>query len=430
MVEKRRHRVWRYWDIDPDHRTEYRTEDEYVEHFLEIFEEAVRSRLRSMKPVGIQLSGGMDSGSVASIAGQLLQRDNGVSPPAFRAYSHAYEELAQCDERHISDRIADYYGFSVTDVWADEAWPLKDYPAHGPDRDEPYIGPYQVLEEKTMAVARSEGMGLVIGGDRGDQIVGDGVVDHLGLLRAGELGTLWAQLRAQGRRSSATLPRLALTWLLKPLLFEIWPQGTEWALDKYHKLQGDEVLPPYPDWVRPEFAERVNLAEIVRQNEKPRSDVRNLARRMRYESVFAFGAVRGMVWTERNEARFGLGFADAWSDRRLASFVLSIPQWRIQRVGEPKRVARQAMRSIMPEQVRQKAGKIAHPAPLYYRALREQAKTTILDLITDSRAAALGYVDEDKLCRHYQSILGGVPDYRLYFWWTLTLEWWLRQHWD
>jgi asparagine synthase (glutamine-hydrolysing) len=428
-VDESGHRVWRYWDVDPDQFIEYRTEDEYVEHFLEIFLEAVRCRLRSAKPVGIFLSGGVDSGSIASMAGWLLRRNGSADWPALHAYSWAFEELPQSDERHISGIIAHHYGFPVTDVPVDEAWPLKDYPAHGPDRDEPFIGAYQALIERTLAAAASNGMGLTLSGDRGDLMVGDVVVDHPGLLWAGELPTLWDQLRAHGRWRNTTLGWVVMSQLLKPLLLNLWPQGTEWALDKRRKLRGYEAPTPYPNWVRSEFAERVGLAEIVQQNEEPQStNMSGLARRMRYKLVFAFMHMRGMVWSERTGARFGLGFADPWSDRRLAEFVLAVPQWRIQRVREPKRIARQAMRGIMPEEVRKETRKIS-PNPVYERAIREQARDTILDLIKDSRAAACGYLDEGVLRGHYQSILRGEPDHPG-LWWALTLEMWLRRYWS
>jgi asparagine synthase (glutamine-hydrolysing) len=133
-----------------------------------------------------------------------------------------------------------------------------------------------------------------------------------------------------------------------------------------------------------------------------------------------------MVWSERSWARYGLGFADPWSDRRLAEFVLGVPQWRIQRVGEFKRIARLAMRGLMPEQVRRKTAKIA-PTPLYHRALREQARGTVLGLLTRSRAAARGYLDEGTLRDYYGRFVRGGSE-RPEFWWSLTLEMWLRQH--
>jgi asparagine synthase (glutamine-hydrolysing) len=56
-------RTWRYWDVDGGRRIRYRREEEYAEHFLELFRESVRARLRSVRPVGLLLSGGVDSGA-------------------------------------------------------------------------------------------------------------------------------------------------------------------------------------------------------------------------------------------------------------------------------------------------------------------------------------------------------------------------------
>ena len=273
--------------------------------------------------------------------------------------------------------------------------------------------------------ARSDGAGLVLSGDRGDLMVGDVVFDHLGLLQAGQLSTLWDQLRAHARRSKVSLGWVALSQLLKPLLLETWPWGAERALGLRRRLRRSERPPPYPPWVRPEFAERIGLAEIV-QGGEPQPTMKNQARRMRYELIFTPMHMRGMVWSERSWARYGLGFADPWSDRRLAEFVLAVPQWRIQRVGESKRIARLAMRGLMPEQVRRKTAKIA-PTPLYHRALREQARGTVLGLLTSSRAAARGYLDEGALRDYYGRFVRGGPE-RPEFWWYLTLEMWLRQH--
>ncbi len=427
VVDRGGVRSWRYWDIDPDYRIEYATEEEYVEHFFEVFRESVRCRLRSVKPVGIFLSGGMDSGSIASTAGWLLQRGGGGIPPVFRAYCWAFNEFPQCDERHISDLITQHYNFPVTEVAVDEAWPLKDYPEHGPDQDEPLISGYQVVTEHALAAARSEGMGSVLTGDRGDLMVGAGIVDHLGLLRAGYLQTLWGELWAHSRWHETSMSRAMTGQLLKPFLYTLWPRGAKWALSTRQKLQGVEQ-PPYPGWIQPEFAERVGLTQIIEENEEPQPNMNDYARRRRYERVFMFLQMRVMTMLERTRAKYGLGFAEPWSDRRLASFVLAIPQWRIQQVCESKRIARRAMRGVMPEEVRRKTAKIL-PTPVYEHAIRERSQDTITNLITDSGAVERGYLDESVLQDYYQLIRGGKPIHPS-FWWALTLEMWLRQHWS
>jgi asparagine synthase (glutamine-hydrolysing) len=428
VVDGSGHRTWRYWDIDPEFRIEYSSEEEYVEHFLEVFLEAVRCRLRSTKPVGIFLSGGMDSGSIASTAGWLLRREELVEDRAFRAYSWAFEELPQCDERHISDGIAKHYGFPVTDVLADEAWPLKDYPDHGPDRDAPWIWPYQALNERTLMAARSDGMGSVLSGSRGDEMVGDWVFDLPGLLRTGQLSTLWSELLAYQHYNGETLSQATARRLLKPLMLETWPWGAERALEARRGLRRRSEHPsnPYAPWVRPEFAERIGLAEIVKES-KPHSPITDHARRMRYERVFMLSSSRLMLADERTRARYGLSFADPWSDRRLAEFVLAVPQWRIQRVGEDKRIARQAMRGIMPEQVRQRAGKTI-PVSLFDLGFKERARDTVSALITGSQAGSRGYLDEGVLRNYYECFLRDGPQ-PYDFWWPLTLEMWLRRYW-
>src|SRR5262249_18723173 len=58
----------------------HRTDGEYAEHFRAVFEEAVRCRLRSHRPVGCEVSGGLDSSSVAVVANHLRQAGAAASP--------------------------------------------------------------------------------------------------------------------------------------------------------------------------------------------------------------------------------------------------------------------------------------------------------------------------------------------------------------
>ncbi len=418
-------RVWRHWEPDEGVRIEYSSEDEYAEHFREVFTESVRARMRSAKPVGLFLSGGMDSGSVASVAGRMA-RLGGVSAPSFRAYSWAFDDFPECDERHISRGITGRYRIPDVDVPVSEGWPLKDYPAHGPDADEPYIGVYQALIERALAMARSDGTGVVLSGDRGDLMVGDIAFDHMGLLRAGRFGELRAELAAHSRSHGASFARMAFHQLVGVPLRNKWPRAMEFT----RALRGskDERRDYFPGWVRPEFARRIGLEALVRDNEEPTPPGGDPVRDDRYKLIFMHMHMKGMAWSERTWSRFGQSFADPWSDRRLAELVLAMPQWRVQSVRERKRIARVAMRGVIPDGTMGKISKIS-PAPLYERALREWAADTIEDLITDSHAAARGFLDEEILQKHYRAVRRGeTEDPRI--WWALTLEMWLRQHWS
>lgn len=64
---------WDPQDIRHDRRLK---KADYVEEFKEIFKEAVRCRLRTDGEVGVMLSGGLDSSSVACVAASILREQN------------------------------------------------------------------------------------------------------------------------------------------------------------------------------------------------------------------------------------------------------------------------------------------------------------------------------------------------------------------
>jgi asparagine synthase (glutamine-hydrolysing) len=148
---------------------------------------------------------------------------------------------------------------------------------------------------------------------------------------------------------------------------------------------------------------------------------------MRYGRLFLVGGLLDPVPLERDCARRGLDLRYAWSDRRLASFVLAVPQWIVQRHGDSKRIVRRAMEGIMPPAVVEGAGKI-EPSALFDRGLLERERSTVMDLFTDSQLAARGFVDEAVLRGHYEAMLRREP-MRMDPWWSITMEMWLRAYW-
>jgi asparagine synthase (glutamine-hydrolysing) len=159
VLKSRRTQIRRFWDINPQNRIYYKDKNEYIEQFRELFKESVKCRLRSIRPIGLMLSGGMDSMSIAATVGWLIQRQTTEAYPLFLSFSSYFNEWLECDERHISSLITNHFGFPTIDVPADQAWPLCGYPGCGPDQDEPYMGVYQPLIELHLHMARKRNVG-------------------------------------------------------------------------------------------------------------------------------------------------------------------------------------------------------------------------------------------------------------------------------
>ena len=132
----------------------------------------------------------------------------------------------------------------------------------------------------------------------------------------------------------------------------------------------------------------------------------------------------GVGWSERMSALRGVGFSDAWSDRRLVEFVLAVPQRALNRVGDEKRLVRRAVEPLLPPDVRQGMTK-TDPYPLYNRALRARAAPTIEYLLSGSRAASREWLDGEALESHYRAVVEGAAEHHS-LWWAISTEAWVR----
>lgn len=432
LCDRDGHRLRRFWDVDPEFRIEHADADAYAEQVRDVFCQAVQARLRTHKPAGILLSGGIDSGSAASAAGWLIERGM-VEAPGLQAACWAFTSLPQCDERHVSRRIVERYGLGCLEIPADDAGPLACYPEHLPDRDDPMLGAFQPLIEHSLAALRRTGAGVVLGGDRGDLVIGDTGYSYLRMAQARQWSILGAELRAHRRSLGDPVALMLKRHLVDAVAARIRRRSLamwgRWLWDKGRATVTplSSAEPPYPLWVRRDFAQRTGLVDVLRQAGHVPEGLGH-SRAQRYRWIFTQLHIRGVAWSERTYARYGLGFADPFSDPRVVALAVAVPQQVISRPGDQsKPLMRRAMRGIMPESARMNADKVV-PTPLYERSLRGPAVPVAHDLLRDSQVAKRGWVEEDVMCDHYDAWLAGGP-LRPEFWRILAVEMWLRAHW-
>jgi asparagine synthase (glutamine-hydrolysing) len=258
-IDARGVRVRPFWTPDPEHRVWYRDPREYAEHLRELFVQAVAARLRTQHPVGVLLSGGVDSGSAAATAG-WLRAQGGVSVPALHACTWVFDELRECDERGVAHAITAPYGFEHTDVVADDLWPLRDFPAHGPPRDEPFVGAFQPMIDAGLATLQGAGARVILGGDRGDLVIGWTGFRHLALLKERRWQDLWTELEEHRAATGDHLGRIAHQHLLTPGLTRFRRRLTRLPVRRQPAVNAaGSTLPP---WVVPAFAARTGLADL------------------------------------------------------------------------------------------------------------------------------------------------------------------------
>jgi asparagine synthase (glutamine-hydrolysing) len=100
-------RIACYWRPPTEERIRYSRDEEYVACFNEILTSAVADRLTSDR-IGILLSGGLDSGAVATVAKEVS--DSRDHLPEVRSYTVGYDHLIPDEERHYAKSLAQHLG--------------------------------------------------------------------------------------------------------------------------------------------------------------------------------------------------------------------------------------------------------------------------------------------------------------------------------
>ncbi|HUE89811.1 MAG TPA: asparagine synthase-related protein [Vicinamibacterales bacterium] len=317
----------RYWTLPSEGRIRYRRSQEYVDHFLELFQVAVSDRLRT-NHVGVWMSGGLDSTSVAATAKCLLSK----GPAAFtlRAHTTVYDTLIPDEERRYAGIAAEALGVEIDFFVADHYGPLDGWDHADLRPPEPSDNPFIRMHSHQLARAAAHSR-VILSGDGADEVLwGSRVVDLLGRMRPLELAAAIARsLLFHHRRPAAGIRSTLMAWL-------------------GHRSR----VPAFPAWVNDAFADRLNLRARWEQVQalEPMGD-----HPLRPE---ASGRLAAAPWPRHCEAsdpgatRILLECRYPFLDLRLVSYLLAIPPlpWCID-----KHILRVAIRDILPGVIRLRA---------------------------------------------------------------------------
>ena len=154
-------RTEKYWDLPlSDNPIGYKTEDEYVEELREILERSVRSRLVADVPVGVFLSGGVDSSLVAAMA----KRSN----KDIECFSIGFDEIS-FDERKYAAQVAQSINIKQNLRIFSTAQMLESLQVLPRLLDEPMADP-SILPTYLLSKMTSEKLKVALSGDGGDEL--------------------------------------------------------------------------------------------------------------------------------------------------------------------------------------------------------------------------------------------------------------------
>lgn len=322
-------RTFRHWRPEAAPMLRLGGPDAYAEALLELLTRAVADRLRG-GPIASGLSGGLDSSAVSVLAERLSRAAGRPTVPTFTWLPHpptplpaswagSYSRVRSVAEQ---ERLrVSYCGLSTADNLAvylrDGAYPEgNDYPEN----------------EAIYRQAREQGMRVLLSGALGDEFAScNGYWHDVHLLASGRWLRLLARCRSEG---AGTLKRAA--------------KGVRHELDSVRRSLKRRL------W---ESRRHVNLAnrEFWRRTALPPRPALQWYGGVRHRQLGFLRAALHVLGFEVNAAAaacHGIEWRHPLADRRVIEFALGVPPDVFRREGEPRWLMRQALRPVLPEDVR------------------------------------------------------------------------------
>lgn len=365
----------RYWTPDPRGSIVYRTDADYEEHFRTLFAQAVRNRMRATHPVFVEVSGGIDSSSVACVAAREAARDDGIPRPRFLSYTFQHSTTAD-ESRHIEEveRFVGQRGLHL----AEDECPLLNALPDGFVPDEP--AGQLLFEGRLNRVARemyAGGSRVVLTGLGGDELFYSEppfALPLTDLLMQGRLRTLARESRRWARHAHVSVARTFWRGALAPLL----PRVQFRLTNRNSRI---------PSWIAPAFARRFELRDRLRGMP---DDVGFRLPTARRQYQYIRSKLRPPV-LENYASEHYVEARHPYLDRRLMEFALAIPADQKLRPGQERSVVRRGLQGIMPPSICARKDKRG-PDEALYRALGHQW-WHVEALFRDPLTAAYGIVD-------------------------------------
>lgn len=417
----------RYWQIEPSPRP---MRADAAEEFRHLFSQSVRNRMRGTSAVGAMLSGGLDSSSIACVAGlqNAAQRK-----PRLPTFSLVFEKGSPMDERPFIEAVLAQQKVDGTLISVGNYAPFAEFERILEEQEETFLAPGLSLTRDIYRTAGAKGMKVLLDGHGGDEVVSQGHGHLHELADAGKWMELWRELRSASNTYGDGMFGLYYQFLTL--------YGPAWRIAKMKRLANRALSKlrrrptgrPATSWrglINPDLAMRTDLVERFRRAGYMPPAV-SASETLTHRWLLSNGMVpHAFEVLDKAAANFGVEPRYPFWDKPLVEFCLALPGEEKLNQGFGRSVLRRAMEGILPPAVQWRRDKIDFTSNLVKGMLGNHRD--LLDKVLVADAALIApYVNLPEVTAAYGRIssqpeAATLPDVQ-YVWRSIALSLWLRQ---
>ena len=368
--------------------------------FKELFSSAIGLRLRSDVPVGVCLSGGLDSSSITSILLHDFHKTN------LNTFSAVYQKGQIGDETKFIDEykplLQNMYYITPTAITLEQD--LKNFlSTHG----EPIPSTGAYAEYKVMELAHKKVVVLLDGQGSDEELAGYHYFFGFyfkDLLTHGKIGKLSVELMHYLEKHHSVFG-------IKSFLYLMMPERLR------TKARVSDI-----DYLFSSFTRQYQNTNSISGNLYGSGSLKDALL-----DHFEYKLEHLLKWADRNSMHFSLETRVPFLDYRLVEKTLATPSDWVIRKGMTKYILREAMKGILPEKIRMRRDKVGYGTP-EDEWFREPAwKKIIQEILTSESFKNRNIVNPAKANELFQKHVSGKINISKEIWKWIHLELWFRE---
>lgn len=397
----------KYWDLDPDKKAESKSEIEIYDKFRSLFEDSVRLRLRSDVPLGVSLSGGLDSSSIACVMANIVQ----AAP--IETFSSCFEDK-DYDERRFIQPVLERTGAKQNFMFTRPENLFREIEEIIWYQDEPYSTLSIFPQWYVMKAARDKGVKVLLTGQGGDETLA-GYHKYYFYLFADLIHSFkWSRAAKEiGIYKNYKGDNNVLDRVLKILFSYFTPQ----EIKKLLKNGRSESLRGH---LNKEFVSN-NSGRIIIERKFDsilNNDLYNALKISPLPSLLHIDDRSSMAHSVETRAPF--------LDYRLVEYLFSLgPEYKI-RNGFTKYILRESLKGVLPDRIRLRRDKMGFATPLE-KWFRIDLKEKVREIFNSEEFKSRPYFDSARVLKTYEQFIEGKKDVCYAVWSWVNLELWLRR---
>jgi asparagine synthase (glutamine-hydrolysing) len=403
-----------YWTLRYKTRQPPPTEAEAAEHLQDLLADSVRLRLVSDVPLGVLLSGGVDSSSIAALAVR-------ASSEAVKTFSISFAE-SSFDESQYARAVAKFLGTDHHEERLSANLAANLVGEIGSWMDEPFSDPSLVPTYLLSRFTRKH-VTVALGGDGGDELFAGYPMYR---------GHRWAE-------NYARVPRLLRSGLIEPLIgllpvktknlsFDYkatkFVAGTKYDRVARHHVWFGSFNPEEQELLLTPEVRRTSDADIYREARLmlAECDSPDIVEQMQSLDTRLYLAEDILTKVDRASMAVSLEVRAPFLDPRVAEFAASLPPNYKLRGAKTKYILKRAIEDLLPPFVTRR-GKKGFGVPVA-EWLKEKLRPLARDLLSPERVRKAGVFNPEYVTKLQDEHERGVANHRKLLWTLLMFELW------